>query len=148
MASRKIEDLTLRMQGKIRIFESRLVQAGLDFQRSCTFRSQLEQNALWTRGRSPLDVVNAHYKEAGMVPITAEENKRPVTWTILSVHTDHEAVDYYQEIAGRASYDLKVDADFDKIPDWQEFGKIARECGLEWGGDWKKPDYPHVQWKD
>jgi peptidoglycan L-alanyl-D-glutamate endopeptidase CwlK len=27
------------------------------------------------------------------------------------------------------------------------FGKIARECGLEWGGSWKSfPDKPHVQW--
>ena len=27
------------------------------------------------------------------------------------------------------------------------FGKIARECGLEWGGDFKTYiDRPHVQW--
>ena len=31
---------------------------------------------------------------------------------------------------------------------WKIFGRIARECGLEWGGDWKKfPDRPHVQWR-
>lgn len=29
---------------------------------------------------------------------------------------------------------------------WDAFGKIARECGLEWGGGWTKfKDRPHVQ---
>jgi hypothetical protein len=44
MASRKIEDLTLRMQEKIRIFEERLETAipGA-FKRSCTYRSQQEK---------------------------------------------------------------------------------------------------------
>ena len=149
MSSRKIEDLTPRMQGRTRIFEAMLEQAGLHFHRSCTRRSQEEQNALWKPRRESLDVVNAAYESVGLPPITVEENKRPVTWTALTVHTSGEAVDYYQEVEGKASYDLKVDADFDKIPDWQEFGKIAIGCGFEWGGTWKtKPDYPHIQWKD
>jgi hypothetical protein len=148
MSSRKLEDLTPRMQGKIIAFEKKLADAGLHFHRSCTLRTQMEQNALWKRGRESLDAVNAAYAVAGMAPITAEENKRPVTWTTISVHTSREAVDYYQEVAGRASYDIKVDADFDSMPDWQEFVTIASECGLEAGGLWKKADWPHVQWKD
>jgi len=138
------------MQARIRVFEALLEQAGLRFRRSCTKRTQAEQNALWTRGREPLAIVNAAYAAVGMAPITEAENRRPVTWTTISIHCNEEceAVDYYQEVEGRASYDLKVDADFDKIPDWNEFGTIARGCGLEWGGDWKKKDYPHVQWKD
>jgi peptidoglycan L-alanyl-D-glutamate endopeptidase CwlK len=149
MASRKIEDLTPRMQEKIRLFESELVQAGhTNFKRCCTYRSQAEQNALWKRGRYPLDVVNAAYKSVGMAPIAEAENKRPVTWRTISDHTAREAVDYYIEIAGIYCNDIKVDYDGDHIPDWQEFGKIAEKCGLEWGGNWRKPDYPHVQWRD
>ena len=149
MASRKIEDLTPRMQEKIRRFEVCLeVAIPGAFKRSCTYRNQAEQNALWMRGRSPLGEVNKLYKQVGMAPITSGENKRPVTWTILSVHTSREAVDYFIEREGKYCNDLKIDTDGDKIEDWQEFGKIAETCGLEWGGTWKKKDIPHVQWKE
>jgi len=149
MASRKIEDLTPRMQEKIKRFETRLAEEGHEnFKRSCTFRSQAEQNALWKRGRYPLDIVNAAYTSVGLAPITENENKRPVTWKAVSDHTAREAVDYYQALPGIANYDIKVDVDDDKIPDWQEFVRIAEACGLECGGRWKKADWPHVQWKD
>jgi hypothetical protein len=146
MSSRKIKDLTPRMQEKILFFEMKLMEAGLHFHRSCTLRTQGEQDALWKRGRYPLDVVNVEYKAAGMAPITAAENKRPVTWVKISVHSSGDAVDYYQEVEGCASYDLKVDADFDSIPDWKEFVAIAEACGLTAGGRWKKADWPHVQY--
>jgi hypothetical protein len=136
------------MQTKIIELERRLADAGLNFKRSCTFRSQAEHNALRKRGRFPLDQVNAAYKAVGLAPITMEENRRPVTWRKITIHTLREAVDYYQEIAGKANYDIKVDADFDNIPDWKEFVQIAEDCGLEAGGRWKKADWPHVQWKD
>lgn len=149
MASRKIEDLTPRMQAKIITFEKRLEEEvpGV-FHRSCTYRSQQEHNALRMRGRSPLEVVNAAYRAVGLAPITAEENKRPVTWIRHSIHTDREAVDYFIQRDGKYCNDIKVDTDGDHIPDWQEFGRIADECGLTWGGTWKKPDIPHVQWRD
>ena len=149
MASRKIEDLTPRMQEKIRLLEERLEAAvpGV-FKRSCTYRSQPEQNALWERGRYPLAAVNKTYQAAGLAPITEEENKHRVTWKVLSVHTDHEAVDYFINREGKYCTDIKVDTDGDHIPDWEEFGRIAGECGLEWGGRWKKADIPHVQWRD
>lgn len=28
---------------------------------------------------------------------------------------------------------------------WSEYGKRARDLGLRWGGDWQKPDRPHVE---
>ena len=148
MASRAIEDLTPRMQRKIILFESRLEAEELHFKRSCTLRTHEEQSALWMRGRYPLEVVNAAYETVGLAPITAEENKRPVTWVRTSIHESGEAVDYFQLVKGKASYDLKVDADFDHIPDWKEFVEIAQMCGLEAGGSWEKQDWPHVQWKD
>ncbi len=147
MASRKIEDLTPRMQEKIRIFEKRLETAvpGV-FKRSCTYRSQQEQNALWKRGRCALAIVNEAYLAAGLAPITEAENRRPVTWTVLSNHTAREAVDYFIQRDGKYCTDIKVDTDGDNVEDWEEFCRIAAECGLEWGGTWKKRDIPHVQW--
>lgn len=151
MSSRKIEDLTPRMQVKINHFNKRLLEEGLSqFKISCTERLQIEQDALYSRGRNSLAYVNQMYAKAGLEPITAEMNKNKITWTKESVHTKKEAVDYYILKDGKYCNDLKVDIDKDNIPDWQEFGKIALECGLDWGGYWtpKKADYPHVQWKD
>jgi hypothetical protein len=148
MASRKIEDLTPRMQQRILLFEAQLEQEGLHFHRSCTLRTHEEQSALWMRGRYPLNVVNAAYESVGLAPITDAENERPVTWVRISIHEPGEAVDYYQEVKGKASYDIKVDADFDNIPDWVEFTRIAGMCGLDAGGNWDKRDWPHVQWMD
>lgn len=130
MASRLIEDLTPRMQEKIRRFEICL-ETGIPgaFKRSCTFRTQAEQNELYSHGRNG-------------------DKRVVVTWTTLSVHTSREAVDYFIEREGKYCNDLKIDTDGDKIEDWQEFGKIAATCGLEWGGIWKKKDIPHVQWCD
>ena len=155
MASRDLNDLKPLMLQRIILFERQLEEHGLkNFCRSCVLRSQAEHDALWMRGRYPLNVVNAAYRKVWLAPITAEENKRPVTWVLTSRHTPRpgetkvDAVDYFQLVKGRASYDLKVDSDFDNIPDWHEFVKIAQMCGLEAGGAWQKKDYPHVQWKD
>ena len=131
MASRKIEDLTPRMQDKIWHFEAELEKAiPGTFKRSCTFRSQAEQNELFGHGRNG-------------------DTRPKVTWTTLSVHISREAVDYFILRDGKYCNDIKVDTDGDKIEDWQEFGRVANECGLRWGGEFRnKPDYPHVEWKD
>lgn len=149
MASRDVAELTPRMQIKINALNQRLEEhfPGL-FKISCTYRAQAEQDALRLRGRNPLAVVNAAYKKVGLAPITAEENKHKVTWKKISIHTSREAVDYFIQRAGKYCNDVKVDTDGDNIPDWEEFGKMANECGLEWGGTWKKRDLAHVQWRD
>lgn len=147
MASRKIKDLTPRMQEKVLHFERCLNEAGLShFHKCCTFRSQAEQDALYIQGRKPLDDVNAAREAVGLAPITEEQNKRRVTWKKVSIHTEREAVDYFILKNGRYCDDLKADLDRDDIPDWEEFGRIAESCGLTWGGRWKNRDYGHVQW--
>lgn len=148
MRSREIKELTPRMQLKIVIFETHLASQKLGhFKRSCTYRSQAEQNVLWKQGRVPLVEVNISRASIGLAAITEKQNKK-VTWRSSSIHTDREAVDYFILKDGKYCEDLKVDIDQDDIPDWQEFGAIAESCGLEWGGRWAKPDYPHVQWRD
>jgi peptidoglycan L-alanyl-D-glutamate endopeptidase CwlK len=146
MPSRKIEDLNPDVQPVIRHFEECLKEEGLiNFKRCCTYRSQVEQDCVYMQGREELYKVNAARLNAGLYPIKAGENKRPVTWTHTSKHTSRDAVDYYVEKNGQYINDTKVDYDDDDIPDWDEFGKIAEECGLEWGGSWEKQDIPHVQ---
>lgn len=150
MASRKIEDLTPRMQEKVNQLMKLLADGGHDkFKISCTYRSQEEQNALYSRGRYALEYVNKMYAMAGLPPITKEMNMKPITWTKNSIHTKREAIDFYILKDGKYCEDLKVDVDDDGKPDWQEFGELTKQCGLDWGGYWTKtPDYPHVQWRD
>lgn len=143
MASKAIAELTPRTQDLIKAFEARLAEEGLKFKRTCTYRSQPEQDALWSRGRKPYWAVVQAYKWAGLPAPSLAEASQKVTWTRTSVHTLREAVDYC--IDGKTPFDLKADIDDDDIPDWQEFGEIAKECGLEWGGDWGKGDFCHVQ---
>lgn len=146
--SRDIKDLSPRMQIKVITLEAALANAGLGhFKKSCTYRSQQEQNVIWKQGRASLIEVNAARETVNMAPLTEKQNKK-VTWRSVSIHTDREAVDYYVLKDGKYCEDLKVDIDKDDIPDWQEFGAIAESCGLEWGGRWTHPDYPHLQWKD
>ena len=149
MASRKIKDLTSRMQEKILHFERQLNEAGLShFKKCCTYRSQAEQDALYMQGRKPLEEVNEAREKVGLWLLTKAQNKRKITWTKNSIHSKREAVDYFILQGGKYCYDLKVDVDKDSIPDWQEFGQIAKECGLTWGGSWRRKDYPHVEWRD
>ena len=150
MASRKIEDLTPRMQEKVNKLLQMLLDVGhYKFKVSCTYRSQEEQNALYSRGRYALDYVNKMYTLAGLGPITDALNKKPITWTKNSIHTKREAIDFYINKDGKYCEDLKVDIDGDGMSDWQEFGELTIQCGLDWGGYWAKtPDYPHVQWRD
>jgi peptidoglycan L-alanyl-D-glutamate endopeptidase CwlK len=148
MVSRKISDLTPRMQVVTNNFIAALQKAGLTwFFISCTYRSQIEQDAIYARGRLPLEEVNSLNIKAGMSLIIEEQNKNSITWVKQSIHTKREAVDFYIRKDGKYCNDLKVDMNKDNIPDWQEFGKIAKDCGLDWGGYWKtNKDYPHVQY--
>lgn len=34
------------------------------------------------------------------------------------------------------------------VAHWAYLGHVARAHGLEWGGDWKMRDMPHVQWPE
>ena len=145
MASRSIEDLDPDFQPIIIKFEAHLAREGLGhFKRCCTFRSQAEQNALWAQGRKSLIDVNDIRKATGLPPITKKQNVK-VTWNSVSVHTCREAVDYFILKDGKYHDDLKADIDKDDIPDWEEFGAIAEQCGLVWGGNWKARDLGHVE---
>ena len=148
MASRKLEDLNDDAREAFELFEGRLEEEGLDhFKRCCTYRSQAEQDVVYMQGRSTLEEVNAACAALGLSLLTEKENRRPVTWTHRSLHTSRDAVDYFISLDGKYITDLKVDVDDDGIPDWEEFGALAEECGLEWGGNWEKRDIPHVQFR-
>jgi len=132
MSSRKITDLHPNLQPKCRAFLGLCAEAGIPVMLTCTYRSQAEQDALYAQGRTTPG--------------------RKVTWTRFSRHSNTingkpaaTAFDIAILSDGKPTWDLKVDVNKDSIPDYQNVGKIGERLGLEWGGRWKSPDYPHFQ---
>jgi peptidoglycan L-alanyl-D-glutamate endopeptidase CwlK len=125
MPSRKIEDLIPEMQVLARQFEIKMAEANIPFIFTCTYRSQENQEILWNQGRTTPGKI--------------------VTWTHNSRHTKRDAFDIAILKDKKPVWDIKVDVDNDSIPDYIEAGKIGESLGLEWGGSWKKKDYPHFQ---
>lgn len=103
---------------KLSAFEKKLASAGIKVTLTCGYRSISEQNSLYAKGRSlpGAKVTNA---------------KGGYSW-----HNFGLAADYAFVVNGKVTYDGP----------WSVFGRIARSCGLEWGGDFKSIcDRPHVQ---
>ena len=151
MASRDILNLTPETQEKFREFEMRMGEAALPFIVTCTSRSVVEQDALYSQGRCSLWMVNRIRGMAGMQPITIEQNARPVTWTMVSRHIVNErnplseAFDIALTRPDRVHWDLKIDVNGNEIPDYLEAARIGLKCGLVPGAYFTKPDYCHFQ---
>ncbi len=132
MSSRKITDLHPNLQPKCLAFLGLCAEAGIPVMLTCTYRSQAEQDALYAQGRT--------------------KPGRKVTWTRSSRHSftlDGKPASKAFDIAvlsdGKPTWDLKADVNKDNQSDYITIGVIGRKLGLEWGGGWKTPDYPHFQ---
>ncbi len=120
MASRDPQELTDEMQRIFALFKDEMIKAGVDFIVTCTYRSQIEQEALWAKGRT----------QPGPI----------VTWTRASKHTERKAFDIALVVDGKITWATK---------DYLLPGKIAMKLGLDWGGAWARAkDYPHFQYKE
>ncbi|MHB1462516.1 MAG: M15 family metallopeptidase [Armatimonadota bacterium] len=104
---------------KLGLFEKALAEHGIAAVMTSGYRSIADQNALYAKGRSV----------AGSVVTKARGG--------YSWHNFGLAADYAFVVSGKITWEGP----------WASFGKIAKECGLEWGGDFKTIlDRPHVQW--
>lgn len=113
------EGLNPEFVQKLILFESKLAQNGIKVMLTAGFRSFDEQNALYANGRTKpgKKVTNARGGES---------------W-----HNYGLAADYAFVINGKVTWNGP----------WATFGRIAKMCSLEWGGDFKSiVDRPHVQW--
>lgn len=113
------EGLNPEFAAKLTLFEKKLAANGIKIMLTCGYRSIEEQNRLYALGRTKpgKKVTNA---------------RGGYSW-----HNFGLAADYVFVVNGKVTWDGP----------WATFGKIARECGLEWGGDFKTIlDRPHVQW--
>ncbi len=104
---------------KLALFEKKLADHNVRVLMTDGYRSWEEQDKLYARGRTAPGprVTNA---------------KGGYSW-----HNFRLAADYAFVINGKVTWNGP----------WELLGKIAHECGLEWGGSWQTlKDRPHVQW--
>ena len=123
--SRRIEDLIPEMQVLAKAFAEKMVDAGIRFCFTCTYRSQDEQDALYAIGR------------------TMPGSK--VTWAPISKHTSRTAFDIAILKDGKPCWDIKVNVNANDVPDYEEAGIIGESVGLVWGGRFSHADLPHYQ---
>lgn len=156
MASRNIQDCTPSLQRKIKAFTIAMFSAGIPFIITCTARMVDEQVALYAQGRKGLNDVNKLRIMAGLPRLTDEKQNTIVTWTLASNHIidlddanpDNNlsrAFDIAIAPGGKPVWDVKVDANADLLPDYEQAGKIGESVGLRWGGRFSKPDRPHFE---
>lgn len=108
-------------------------------------RTKAQQEALYAQGREPVQVVHALRKRALLPKISDAEAKIVVTWTLKSKHIIQnsgfaEAFDFAPRPVNwnnTTAFDLMG----------KDFKDMAKSLGIRvvWGGDWKKPDRPHIE---
>ncbi len=166
MFSRKIEDLTPKVQKAYEKFAKKAEAAGIQHMITCTLRTPTEQRALFAQGRRSLQVVNNLRKALGWYLLSLAENENKVTWTLNSRHfpVTQEEIDNgeaKQEDLGKSrafdiailkegrkpTWNAKADVDKDEIPDYLEAAEAGEAAGLIAGARWSTPDPCHFEQK-
>ena len=135
--------------------------AGHDICITCTARDYKFQTALFAQGREKLAEVNRLRKMCGVYLITAEENKKQVTWTMSSKHIVNLEDDKLNNDKARAfdfcikkhsdndcDWDIKADTNGDGISDYRECALLGESLGLISGMRFKTADWPHLELPD
>lgn len=132
MASRKIDDLHPDLQPICREFLRRCAAAGLDILITCTYRSDAEQDVLYSQGRTTPGAIVTNAR-AGQ----SAHNHRTATGVPAA-----RAFDIVPLVNGKAMWNASHAA-------WAVAGKIGTELGLNWYGRPDAPfrEMPHFQMK-
>ena len=140
--SRDINDLCPAVRQKCLELLDKAREAGINFIVVQTLRTEAEQLALFAQGRKAVAEVNRLRHDAGMGPITEEQNKRPVTWELTSMHMFGCAFDVAITVA------ITVDGNlvWNNPPMYEKLGALGETLGLTWGGRWKVKDLGHFQY--
>jgi peptidoglycan L-alanyl-D-glutamate endopeptidase CwlK len=120
MASRDPKKLVPELYELYLLFDKEMKEAKIDYILTCTTRTQVDQDALWTKGRTTPGAI--------------------VTWTLKSKHIEGKAFDIAILKDGKITWATN---------DYKPAVEIGRRVGLDCGGDWfKTKDWPHFQLKE
>lgn len=112
ISSRKLEDLAPHVRVKAEMFERECAKEGIDIIFTSTFRDIESQDALYAQGRT----------KPGKIVTNAKGG--------YSFHNFRLAFDFAPVVNGKVPWnDTAL---------FKRCGAIAKRCGLEWAGDWKK----------
>lgn len=100
----------------------------------------------------------AHMSDWTILPSDYDKNRSKyiVTWTLKSLHIINledqytindksNAFDFAIMKGQKPTWDIKADVNLNNLPDYREAGNLATQLGLLWGGNFKSPDFCHVQ---
>ena len=120
--SRSLDDLLPLVRKRVEAFIKAAEASGIDLLVTSTYRDDESQNALYAQGRTT----------AGKIVTNAKAGE--------SFHNYRCAVDVVPIINGKPVWDTSYQV-------WQTIGRLGKEAGLEWAGDWVKfKEYPHFQY--
>lgn len=150
MASRDIKDLTPSLQKKAKQIVEECKNNGVELLIYCTLRTLQEQAKLYCQGRTTKQIAEkaASLKEKGFGFLAAFLEKETQTKGKIvtnagpgeSWHNYREAFDAVPIVGKTCLWNYKSNK-----AKWDVFAKAAENAGIEWGGNWKFKDYPHVQ---
>jgi hypothetical protein len=160
---RRVSDLIPEAQPAYLAAKKECESVGLLLVETCIKRSLLEHIALYAQGRENYTEICLLRQVAGLWRIDEHAAARKVTWTFLSKHIaeyafpkDHQdygkvlALDFALRVhtdgKPKLHWNIKMDVNDNEVPDYEEAGKIFEKHGFIWGGRWKTPDRPHIQW--
>jgi peptidoglycan L-alanyl-D-glutamate endopeptidase CwlK len=110
--SRDTKELLPVVHAKVDMFVQKCHEAGIDILITSTYRDAESQDALYAQGRTT----------PGKIVTNAKSGQ---SW-----HNHRCAIDVVPLVNGKPDWD-------GSHPVWAQIGKIGKECGLEWAGDWK-----------
>jgi len=120
--SRSLDDLLPAVKVRVEAFIKAADDAGIDLLVTSTYRDNESQNALYAQGRTA----------SGRIVTNAKAGQ--------SFHNYRCAVDVVPLVNGKPVWDTTYQV-------WQTIGKLGKEAGLEWAGDWKSfKEMPHFQY--
>jgi peptidoglycan L-alanyl-D-glutamate endopeptidase CwlK len=122
--SRSIDDLHPAVKRRARLFLDACKANGIDVLVTSTYRDAESQQALYDQGR--------------IKPGRKVTNAKPgQSWHNWRCAFDVVPIRNGKPVWGTAGDDAAL---------WQRIGKIGKQCGLEWAGDWVRfKEFPHFQ---
>lgn len=131
MPSRKLEDLHPEIRPLADEFLKIAAADGIDVLVTCTYRSNIEQAALYALGRTA----------KGRIVTNAKPGESLHNVTVEGLPASR-AFDVVPMVHGKPMWEPDH-------PAWRKLGEIGESIGLEWAGRWRRmKEFPHFQLKE
>jgi peptidoglycan LD-endopeptidase CwlK len=122
--SRSIDDLLPTVAAQAREHIARCHALGIDLLVTSTFRDSESQNVLYAQGRTVKGAIVTNARGG------QSSHQYRIAYDVVALRNG-------KPVWGTFGEDGKL---------WQSIGKIGKECGLEWAGEWKTfKEFPHFQ---